>query len=59
MSVKIKQEVFNMDTIVNMLRIQYEDSWNMLKSVVELCPDELWKDYNNGSSILLQVSTSG
>lgn len=51
MSVKIKQEVFDMDTIVNMLKIQYEDSWNMLKSVVELCPDELWKDDNNGSSV--------
>ncbi|MCM1329467.1 MAG: hypothetical protein NC253_08520 [Ruminococcus sp.] len=37
-----------MNGIVKMLKIQYDDSYNMLKSVVEICPEELWKAYNNG-----------
>lgn len=37
-----------MDEIVKMLKVQYEDGCKMLKSAVELCPDELWKADNNG-----------
>lgn len=37
-----------MNEIVKMLKVQYDDSIKMLKSVVEICPDELWKAYNNG-----------
>ncbi len=40
-----------MNEIVKMLKIQYEDSYKMLKSVVEICPDELWKADNNGMPI--------
>ena len=37
-----------MNEIVKMLKVQYCDSYKMLKSVVGICPDELWKAYNNG-----------
>lgn len=37
-----------MNEIVKMLKVQYDDSYKMLKSAVEICPDELWKAYNNG-----------
>lgn len=40
-----------MNKIVEMLKIQYDDSYKMLKSVVEICPDELWKSDNNGMPI--------
>ena len=37
-----------MNEISKMLKIQYEDSYKMLKNAVEICPDELWKADNNG-----------
>lgn len=37
-----------MNEIVKMLKVQYDDSYKMLKSIVEICPDELWKADNNG-----------
>ena len=37
-----------MNEIVKVLKVQYYDSYKMLKSVVEICPDELWKAQNNG-----------
>ena len=37
-----------MNEIAKMLKVQYDDSYKMLKSVVEICPEELWKAYNNG-----------
>lgn len=37
-----------MNETVKMLKIQYDDSIKMLKSVVEICPEELWKAHNNG-----------
>lgn len=37
-----------MNETVKMLKVQYDDSYKMLKSVVEICPEELWKAYNNG-----------
>lgn len=37
-----------MTEIVKMLKVQYDDSYKMLKSIVEICPDELWKADNNG-----------
>ncbi len=40
-----------MTDIVKMLKIQYDDSYKMLKSVVDICPDELWKSDNNGMAI--------
>lgn len=40
-----------MNEIVKMLKVQYDDSYKMLKSVVEICHDELWKAYNNGLSV--------
>ncbi len=40
-----------MNQIVKMLKVQYEDGYKMLKSTVELCPDELWKTDNNGLPI--------
>lgn len=40
-----------MNEIVKMLKIQYEDGYKMLKSVVDICPDELWKTDNNGLPI--------
>ena len=36
-----------MNEIVKVLKVQYDDSYKMLKSVVEICPDELWKAQNN------------
>lgn len=38
-----------MNEIVKMLKIQYEDSYKMLKNAVEICPDELWKAGSNGA----------
>ncbi|MDE7279422.1 MAG: hypothetical protein K2N26_06830 [Oscillospiraceae bacterium] len=40
-----------MNEIVKMLKVQYDDSYKMLKSVVEICPEELWGSYNNGLSV--------
>lgn len=40
-----------MNNIVKMLKVQYEDSYKMLKSAVEICPEELWKADNNGLPI--------
>ena len=37
-----------MNEIVKMLKVQYDDSYKMLKSIVEICPDELWRADNNG-----------
>ena len=37
-----------MNEISKMLKVQYEDSYKMLKNAVEICPDELWKADNNG-----------
>lgn len=37
-----------MNEISKMLKIQYEDSYKMLKNAVDICPDELWKADNNG-----------
>ncbi len=37
-----------MNEISKMLKIQYEDSYKMLKNAVDLCPDGLWKADNNG-----------
>lgn len=37
-----------MNEIAKMLKVQYEDSYKMLKNAVEICPDELWKADNNG-----------
>lgn len=37
-----------MNEIVKMLKVQYDDSYKMLKSIVEICPEELWKADNNG-----------
>lgn len=30
-----------MNETVKMLKVQYDDSYKMLKSVVEICPEEL------------------
>lgn len=40
-----------MNEIVKMMKVQYDDSYKMLKSVVEICPEELWKAYNNGLAV--------
>lgn len=40
-----------MNETVKMLKIQFEDCCKMLKSVVDICPDELWKADNNGLPI--------
>ena len=37
-----------MNEISKMLKIQYEDSYKMLKNAVDICPDGLWKADNNG-----------
>lgn len=31
-----------------MLKIQFEDGWQMLKQFVEICPDDLWCAENHG-----------
>ncbi len=35
-------------TITQMLKTQFYDSYNMLKEIVRICPDELWSAENNG-----------
>ena len=35
-------------TITEMLKIQFYDSYNMLKATAEKCPDELWNAENHG-----------
>lgn len=35
-------------SIINMLKIQYSDSYNMLKEFVRVCPDDLWTAENHG-----------
>ena len=37
-----------MNEIAKMLKIQYDDSYKMLKNTVEICPNELWSADNNG-----------
>lgn len=37
-----------MNEIAKMLKVQYDDSYTMLKSIVRICPEELWKADNNG-----------
>lgn len=40
-----------MNKTVKMLKTQYDDSYKMLKSVVEICPEELWNSNNHGMPI--------
>ncbi len=35
-------------TTTEMLKIQFNDSYNMLKELVRICPDELWSAENHG-----------
>lgn len=35
-------------TTTEMLKIQYYDSYNMLKNFVNICPDDLWSADNHG-----------
>ena len=44
-----------MNEIVKMLKVQYEDSYKMLKNAVEICPDGLWKADNNGLPVWNQI----
>lgn len=38
-------------TTTEMLKIQFYDSYNMLKEFVRICPDDLWKSDNHGLSV--------
>lgn len=38
-----------------MLKIQFYDSYNMLKELVRICPDNLWKAENHGLPIWNQI----
>lgn len=38
-------------TTTEMLRIQFYDSYNMLKAIVRICPDEVWHADNHGLPI--------
>lgn len=38
-------------TTTKMLKIQFYDSYNMLKEIVRICPDELWSWENHGSPV--------
>ncbi|MCM1334502.1 MAG: hypothetical protein NC084_04430 [Bacteroides sp.] len=40
-----------MNETVKMLKIQFDDSYTMLKSVAELCPEGLWSADNHGMPI--------
>ena len=35
-------------SVTEMLKIQYNDGYNMLKEFVKACPDDLWKSDNHG-----------
>lgn len=44
-----------MNEISKMLKIQYDDSYSMLKKILSACPDNFWKADNYGLPIWNQV----
>ncbi len=42
-------------TVTEMLRIQFYDSYNMLKEIVKICPNDLWSSENHGLPVWNQV----
>lgn len=43
-------------TTTEMLKIQFYDSYNMLKEIVRICPDELWYSENHGLPVWNHVT---